>query len=94
MNKPKRKIFETIDMEGQRVGPLTVGKMVSTHVGNVRWHCTCECGRSVMLEGIDLRARLKRLKSNPRSTTRCGKGCTARRGLEPTRKADEDVEDT
>lgn len=48
------------DMTGKRIGRLTVISRAATTNGNARWHCDCECGERCIVEGIRLRAVLKR----------------------------------
>jgi hypothetical protein len=51
----------TIDMTGVRVGALTVIRQIASAPfrGNARWLCRCDCGRTDVREGIQLRKLLK-----------------------------------
>jgi hypothetical protein len=45
-----------VDKSGQRIGRLTVicEAATKTKSGRVRWHCRCDCGRELVVNGGDL----------------------------------------
>jgi hypothetical protein len=46
-----------IDMTGQRFGRLLViSRAENTPKGKARWNCVCDCGKSVVVEGANLRS--------------------------------------
>lgn len=49
-----------INMEGKRIGMLTVGKQASNVTSTARWHCACDCGKPCIVTGSSLREALKR----------------------------------
>lgn len=46
-----------IDMKGQRCGRLSVvARAANTKSGKARWECLCDCGKTVIVTGVDLRS--------------------------------------
>jgi len=45
-----------IDMEGQKIGRLTVGEFAHCNrFGGAHWNVTCACGNTLVVNGRDLR---------------------------------------
>jgi hypothetical protein len=49
-----------VDMLGRRIGRLVVVEEAPTERGTARWLCKCDCGETVIREGIYLRDAQKR----------------------------------
>ena len=73
----RRRQYNFVDLTGRVIGTLKVVVEAPSINGNTRWRCRCACGAGVIMQGIDLRARERRLREE-QSSTACSRNCPAR----------------